>query len=289
MRRWPHRPPAARSSTSCRTRHARRRRTRPRTTRGCARSRARTTRTTCSRSATTSPRRGPRPEPRKFRVAEHSARAYGRSRDCTGRRRRPARGDPQDLHRRVDRPGEQGVHLPHRPRVGAASSTTPSRSSRACPTRPSRASPAWRTTGCSDASSRERSCSTSAAAPGTDLLIAAQMTGPDGRVIGVDMTPAMLERAGASAREMGLGNVELHEVADRVAPARGRLGRRRDLQRRDRPRARQGGGVRRDRPRPASGRPTADGRRGDPPRGVRGRAHAHRPLDRLNRRRAAPG
>jgi arsenite methyltransferase len=46
---------------------------------------------------------------------------------------------------------------------------------------------------------------------GTDLLIAAQMTGPAGRVIGVDMTPSMLERTRASAQEMGLGNLELHE------------------------------------------------------------------------------
>jgi arsenite methyltransferase len=46
---------------------------------------------------------------------------------------------------------------------------------------------------------------------GTDLLIAAQMTGRTGRVIGVDMTPSMLDRARASADEMGLGNVELHE------------------------------------------------------------------------------
>lgn len=46
---------------------------------------------------------------------------------------------------------------------------------------------------------------------GTDLLIAAQMTGPDGRVIGVDMTPSMLERARASAREMGIDDLELHE------------------------------------------------------------------------------
>jgi arsenite methyltransferase len=46
---------------------------------------------------------------------------------------------------------------------------------------------------------------------GTDLLIAAQVTGPGGRGIGVDMTAAMLERARASAAEMGLANVELHE------------------------------------------------------------------------------
>ena len=46
---------------------------------------------------------------------------------------------------------------------------------------------------------------------GTDLLIAAQMTGPAGRVIGVDMTPAMLERARLSASAMGLDNAELHE------------------------------------------------------------------------------
>ncbi len=46
---------------------------------------------------------------------------------------------------------------------------------------------------------------------GTDLLVAAQMTGPRGRAIGVDMTPAMVERARESAAEMGLENVEVHE------------------------------------------------------------------------------
>jgi arsenite methyltransferase len=46
---------------------------------------------------------------------------------------------------------------------------------------------------------------------GTDLLIAAQMTGPTGRAIGVDMTDAMLNRARVSAAEMGVANVELHE------------------------------------------------------------------------------
>jgi arsenite methyltransferase len=46
---------------------------------------------------------------------------------------------------------------------------------------------------------------------GTDLLIAAQMVGPDGRAIGIDMTATMLERARESAAEMGLENVELHQ------------------------------------------------------------------------------
>jgi SAM-dependent methyltransferase len=47
---------------------------------------------------------------------------------------------------------------------------------------------------------------------GTDLLIAAQMTGPDGRVIGVDMTTTMLERARVSAASMGLTDVKLYEA-----------------------------------------------------------------------------
>jgi arsenite methyltransferase len=46
---------------------------------------------------------------------------------------------------------------------------------------------------------------------GTDLLIAAQMAGSDGRAIGIDMTATMLERARQSASDMGLDNVELYE------------------------------------------------------------------------------
>jgi arsenite methyltransferase len=53
---------------------------------------------------------------------------------------------------------------------------------------------------------------------GTDLLIAAQMTGPTGRVIGVDMTPTMLDRARQSATEMGLTNIELHEALIEALP-----------------------------------------------------------------------
>lgn len=46
---------------------------------------------------------------------------------------------------------------------------------------------------------------------GTDLLIAAQMTGATGRVVGIDMTASMLTRAKESAAAMGIANVELHE------------------------------------------------------------------------------
>jgi arsenite methyltransferase len=53
---------------------------------------------------------------------------------------------------------------------------------------------------------------------GTDLLIAAQMTGPAGQAIGVDMTATMLQRARASATEMGLGNVVLHESLIEALP-----------------------------------------------------------------------
>jgi SAM-dependent methyltransferase len=45
---------------------------------------------------------------------------------------------------------------------------------------------------------------------GTDLLIAAQMTGAGGRAIGVDMTSSMLDRARAGAEQIGLAHVELH-------------------------------------------------------------------------------
>jgi arsenite methyltransferase len=53
---------------------------------------------------------------------------------------------------------------------------------------------------------------------GTDLLMAAQMAGPSGRAIGVDMTASMLDRAAASAAEMGLLNVELRESLIEALP-----------------------------------------------------------------------
>ena len=46
---------------------------------------------------------------------------------------------------------------------------------------------------------------------GTDSLIAAQMVGAEGRVIGIDMTPEMLAKARAATAEMGATNVEFLE------------------------------------------------------------------------------
>ncbi len=43
---------------------------------------------------------------------------------------------------------------------------------------------------------------------GIDCFLAAERVGPKGRVIGVDMTPEMVERARANALEIGVANVE---------------------------------------------------------------------------------
>jgi SAM-dependent methyltransferase len=53
---------------------------------------------------------------------------------------------------------------------------------------------------------------------GTDLLIAAQMVGPGSSVTGVDMTASMLARARASAREMGIANIALHQSLIETLP-----------------------------------------------------------------------
>jgi SAM-dependent methyltransferase len=46
---------------------------------------------------------------------------------------------------------------------------------------------------------------------GMDSLISARAVGPDGAVIGVDMTPAMLERSREAAAEASIPNVEFRE------------------------------------------------------------------------------
>ncbi len=46
---------------------------------------------------------------------------------------------------------------------------------------------------------------------GIDCFLAARAVGPEGRVIGVDMTPAMLARAEAARERMGVAQVEFRE------------------------------------------------------------------------------
>jgi arsenite methyltransferase len=46
---------------------------------------------------------------------------------------------------------------------------------------------------------------------GFDCFIAAKQVGPRGRVVGIDMLPEMLEKSRASARRMGLDNVEFRQ------------------------------------------------------------------------------
>jgi arsenite methyltransferase len=53
---------------------------------------------------------------------------------------------------------------------------------------------------------------------GIDSLIAARMVGPDGKVVGVDMTPAMLEKARRNVMEAGLDNVSFREGYGEALP-----------------------------------------------------------------------
>ncbi len=53
---------------------------------------------------------------------------------------------------------------------------------------------------------------------GIDSIIAARMVGPTGSVIGVDMTPAMVDKARAGAKEAGLSNVEFRQALAESLP-----------------------------------------------------------------------
>lgn len=54
---------------------------------------------------------------------------------------------------------------------------------------------------------------------GLDSLIAGRMVGAEGHVIGVDMTPAMLAKARASASRVGCANVEFRKGYAEALPA----------------------------------------------------------------------
>jgi arsenite methyltransferase len=53
---------------------------------------------------------------------------------------------------------------------------------------------------------------------GIDSLIAARMVAPDGRVIGVDMTPAMLQKARTAAATAGFTDAEFREGLGEALP-----------------------------------------------------------------------
>lgn len=53
---------------------------------------------------------------------------------------------------------------------------------------------------------------------GIDSLIAARLVGPTGRVVGVDMTPAMLNKANRAASEVELRNVEFRKGLAEALP-----------------------------------------------------------------------
>jgi SAM-dependent methyltransferase len=59
---------------------------------------------------------------------------------------------------------------------------------------------------------------------GLDALIAARRTGPSGRVVGVDFSAIMLERAGHAAATAGLTNLELRQAdAERLPVSDGSI------------------------------------------------------------------
>jgi len=53
---------------------------------------------------------------------------------------------------------------------------------------------------------------------GNDAFIARHEVGPEGRVLGVDMTPAMVEKARGNAAKLGYANVEFREGAIEAMP-----------------------------------------------------------------------
>lgn len=56
---------------------------------------------------------------------------------------------------------------------------------------------------------------------GLDSVLAARMVGPSGRVIGVDLTPEMIDKAAENARSLGLENVEFRQADLECLPVSG--------------------------------------------------------------------
>ena len=160
-----------------------------------------------------------------------------------------------------------------RRRAAPRSATPPSRRPR-CPRAPNLGLGCGNPLGLAAVRSRARPCSTSAAAPASTASSPRARSGPTGRVIGVDMTPDMIERARANAAqgrvsrnvEFRLGEIEHLPVADAQR-------RRRDLELRHQPLARQAAGLPRGAARAQARRPDAGQRpRAHPPADARAAA-----------------
>jgi len=75
---------------------------------------------------------------------------------------------------------------------------------------------------------------------GMDSFFAALCVGKEGRVIGVDMTPQMVERSRHLAKQLGVDNVEFREGYIEKAPVDDGWADIRDQQRRNQPLSGQG-------------------------------------------------
>ena len=94
---------------------------------------------------------------------------------------------------------------------------------------------------------------------GFDTLLAARRVGPNGKVIGVDMTPEMIAKARHNASLLGVTNVEFLLGEIESLPLARRLGRSGDLQRSVQPLPRQAEGTGRGLPGLEVGRSAPDG------------------------------
>ncbi|WP_050802089.1 methyltransferase domain-containing protein [Thermanaerovibrio velox] len=99
---------------------------------------------------------------------------------------------------------------------------------------------------------------------GLDALLAAVQVGPEGSVVGLDMTPQMIERARSNRMAWGLDNVEFLLGEDGAHTPAGSIGGRGHLQLRDQPFPFEGGGFRRVLPGSQGGWAFCGRRRGGP-------------------------
>lgn len=53
---------------------------------------------------------------------------------------------------------------------------------------------------------------------GFDLIVASRLTGPDGRVYGIDLTQKMIDRANANINKTGTSNIEISHVDSETIP-----------------------------------------------------------------------